>query len=158
MTKRHRLAPAIAAALILSGCADKDWTLLSELSGTAAPRPEPAPIPSKKPDPRTPPPRVATAPGAAQVVAVDPARFVGLNMASARTLVGNPHAVRNEGLAVVWAYKVPICSLEIFFYSDIQSQALHALQYTLMDAKGAAVADTERCMRAIQAARTDASG
>ncbi|HYM32371.1 MAG TPA: hypothetical protein VEU47_13785 [Candidatus Cybelea sp.] len=62
---------------------------------------------------------------------LDPGILVGLAPEQAETILGKPTAVREEPPATVWAYKLPGCSLELFFYPEVATKQPRALAYTV---------------------------
>lgn len=60
-------------------------------------------------------------------------------------------------MSLIWVYERPECSLQIYFYPDIQTREFHALQYEFKDAQGTKLEDDQLCIKHIRAVRNDGS-
>ncbi len=101
-----------------------------------------------------PPPKRPPLPKLAETVIVEPADLVGFDFSSVLQVLRKPDTVQSNALSVVWTYTEPSCTLQLFFYPDIQTKIFHLLKH---DLKGAADGGTERnaCMRDIMAMKND---
>lgn len=103
--------------------------------------------------PATPPKRVPL-PKLAEPVVVAPADLVGFDFSSVLQVLRKPDTVQSSALSIVWTYSEPNCTLQLFFYPDIQTKIFHLLKH---DLKSAADGPAERnaCMRDIMAVKND---
>ncbi|MBI4182584.1 MAG: hypothetical protein HY521_01145 [Proteobacteria bacterium] len=62
---------------------------------------------------------------------LEPQALVGLDPEQAEFILGRPSDVRQEPPATVWTYRSGSCTLDLFFYADIQSRALKSLAFDL---------------------------
>ena len=122
-----------------------------EMPRMASRTPNPKDIPTRKP--ATLPKRVPL-PKLAEPVVVAPADLVGFDFSSVLQVLRKPDTVQSSALSIVWTYSEPTCTLQLFFYPDIQTKIFHLLKH---DLKGAADGGTERnaCMRDIMAVKSD---
>src|SRR5579883_753204 len=95
------------------------------------------------PPPRKPaPPVIAAAPAEtvarlpapdASTTATDPAqgfdRIIGLDQPHLAAMLGEPRTRAESPPATIWRYSAPGCDLDVYFYLDLQSQAMRALHY-----------------------------
>ena len=142
-------------------------------TGEAAPRAKPAPpkapgrttAPSTSPSDAPPPP------------VLDPANIVGLGERDAEQLFGPPHFVFREQPAIRWHYVSKACTLDLFFFEDLETRARKILAYDVGDASSNApepngsqstagtpernTAEKEKrlkaCAKSIQAERNDST-
>jgi len=79
-----------------------------------------------------PPPAVRARPpkAAKKGLAFDPTMLVGLGPEAIDRMLGKPVGTRQEATTVEWIYRGG-CSLRIFFYPDIATGTLRALQYDI---------------------------
>jgi len=138
----------------------------SSPTGAAAPRAKPAPPagPDRgKARPATPPPPVLNGDS-----------LVGLGEADAELLFGEPHFIIRQEPAIRWHYVSKTCTLDLFFFEDLESRARKILAY---DVGNASQSGTERpappdtperdtaekatrlkaCAKSIQAERNDST-
>lgn len=175
---------AALAMLLLSGCATLDLfdsmgqgdtsdqtaatfdpeagaRTSSHPTGDASPRAKPAP-PTVSPKPMT---DIATAP----IPKLDPGRVVGLNEIDAERLFGAPHFVIHQQPATRWHYVSATCTLDLFFFEDLETRARRILAYDVGTAapnisgdadKGTETTDRglKECATSIQAERNDSTG
>ena len=118
--------------------------------------------PTQTATPRRPPPtRQASVqpppPASAQPRAVEPAELVGYNFDSVLTVLRQPDAVERNALSVVWTYAGSDCTLQLFFYPDIQTAVFRLLKYELKRASGERLNDSGACMQPLMAMRKDGS-
>jgi len=160
---------ALAAfALALAGCVA---TPPPPQPQAALPPPPAAPLP--KPPPRKPPapsaaaataaaepptaspappaPEVAELPPPAPTVAPPPAppaprldRLIGLNQPEVAQILGEPKSRAEAPPATIWRYDGSDCALDVYFYLDLQSQAMRALHYEVRS-HDAAERSAQRC-------------
>lgn len=73
-----------------------------------------------------------------------PNDLVGRDEAAVSTMIGQPASTRNDGSAMIWSYRAAGCSLDVFFFLDVQSNTRRVLSYDLKaDSTDADAAD--RC-------------
>jgi hypothetical protein len=98
----------------------------------------PPPRPTRKPAP--PPPQVAAVspPGAGPSPApdaesasqpIDPQQVIGLDEGNAAELLGPPEQSKESPPATIWHYVTRDCEIDVYFYLDLQSRVMRALQY-----------------------------
>ena len=167
----------IPSVLILAGCSTMRGAKPDETVGktTSAPEPLvppafrlpeiPAPemprLASRVPKTKDSPPRKKPAPlkapplpKPAQPLVLAPADLVGFDFSSVLQLLRRPDTVRTNALSIVWTYSEPSCTLQLFFYPDIQTRIFRLLKH---DLKSGTDGEAERkaCMRDIMAMKTD---
>ena len=117
----------------------------------------PAPVVTPR---RPPPTRQASVQPAAPPATprtVEPAELVGYNFDSVLAVLRQPDAVEKNALSVVWTYAGSDCTLQLFFYPDIQTAVFRLLKYELKRASGERVNDSGVCMQPLMAMRKDGS-
>lgn len=115
-----RLRGLLFALLVfqLAGCENiEEKQPVLELETATIP---PAP---KLPEATKPPPRPR------QVARFDPETLIGLNEQQTADLLGRPAAITDKSPATVWEYQGRGCSLDVFFFMDLDSQRFRALSY-----------------------------
>ena len=112
-------------------------------------RPRPAQRPPATPASIVPP---ALTP---QVQPIAPATLVGFSFDSVLEVLRMPDTVEKNALSVVWTYAEADCTLQLYFYPDIQTTIFHVLKYDLKSAKGEKLSDTGACMQPLMAMRKD---
>jgi len=102
----------------------------------------------------TPAPKRVPLPKLAEPAVVAPADLVGFDFSAVLQVLRKPDSVQSSALSIVWTYSEPSCTLQLFFYPDIQTKVFHLLKH---DLKGAADGSAERdaCMRDIMVAKND---
>ena len=95
-------------------------------TGEATPRAKPAPPNAPK--------RTTTPSDAPPPPVLDPANIVGLGESDAEKLFGPPHFVIREQPAIRWHYVSKTCTLDLFFFEDIETRARKILAYDVGDA------------------------
>ena len=136
---------------------------MAEMQATAEP-----PAASETPRARTvaprrpPPTRQASvqppnAPAQAAPRTVEPAELVGFNFDSVLTVLRQPDAVERNALSVVWTYAGSDCTLQLYFYPDIQTAVFRLLKYELKGSTGEKLNDGGACMQPMMAMRKDGS-
>ena len=118
--------------------------------------------PARNAMPRRPaPPRQASAqpvnPPAAAPRTVEPAELVGYNFDSVLAVLRQPDTVERNALSVVWTYAGSDCTLQLFFYPDIQTTVFRLLKYELKGTSGEKLNDGGTCMQPMMATRKDGS-
>jgi hypothetical protein len=133
---RARLAvlPAAACLLALAGCEQFPFSF-----GTPAPAEVAAVSTLPPPPPRKPPPPAPVVPvpvrlpeppaPAAPVSGFD--RLIGLDQPRLTALLGEPRQRAEAPPATIWRYLGQACELDVYFYFDLQSQAMRALHYEI---------------------------
>jgi len=116
---------------------------------TAVPR-RPAPSRQASVQPSNPP--VSAAPRT-----VEPAELVGYNFDSVLAVFRQPDAVEKNALSVVWTYAGSDCTLQLFFYPDIQTAVFRLLKYELKGNSGEKLNESGACMQPMMAMRKDGS-
>jgi hypothetical protein len=104
-------------------------------AGAPLPRPAPEPFPMQ----------------------LDPGILIGLAPEQAELMMGRPTEVRDEPPATVWAYKSGDCTLEVFFYQEVETRQPRALAYHV---EGKDQSDTAKqaCFSRIRMARRERQG
>jgi hypothetical protein len=158
------LLAAVLGSLPLGGCAEKpDNRVLQpsiasvapdESSGPVIDNTRPPILPSVRRSRSKPVARVASEKFARKAARLDPNTLVGLAPDAIDRILGSPTGVRAEAMTVEWTYVRPSCSLIIFFYPDIVTGALRALNYTLGDVNGR-VGASQACVDFLMVARSD---
>jgi hypothetical protein len=134
----------------------------AETPAPAAPTTAPPETPAK-----TPPARTATVePGQAHAaplprplpepfpLQLDPGILVGLGPEQTEVMMGRPIEVRDEPPATVWTYKSGDCTLEVFFYPEVETREPRALAYAVAG-KDQSDAAKQACFARIRTARRD---
>jgi len=121
-----------------------------------APRPR-ATMPPARPRtaPRPPATPASIVPPALTVQPIAPATLVGFSFDSVLEVLRMPDTVEKNALSVVWTYAEADCTLQLYFYPDIQTTIFHVLKYDLKSAKGEKLSDTGACMQPLMAMRKD---
>jgi hypothetical protein len=114
----------------------------------AMPR-RPAPNRQASAQPTNPP---ATAPRT-----IEPSELVGYNFDSVLAVLRQPDAVERNALSVVWTYSGSDCTLQLYFYPDIQTAVFRLLKYELKRSSGERLNDGGACMQPMMAMRKDGS-
>ena len=85
------------------------------------------------------------------VAPIDPRSIIGKSQGEAAAMLGQPSAIQNSPPATIWQYRTDVCVLDVFFYMDMGTNSLRALDY---DARlpDAAASDESigRCMGLVQ--------
>jgi hypothetical protein len=100
------------------------------------------------------PPKRPPLPKLAEPVAVAPADLVGLDFSSVLQVLRKPDTVQSSALSIVWTYSEPNCTLQLFFYPDIQTKIFRLLKHDLQSAADGA-AERNACMRDIMVVKND---
>ena len=83
-----------------------------------------------------------------------PATLVGFDYAGVLKVLRKPDSTQNSALSVVWVYADSDCTLQLFFYPDIETKTFHLLKYDLKNSEGERL-DGGACMQQFVAMRTD---
>lgn len=139
--------PAVQPALRLPTAPEPEMPkLASRIPKTkdSAPKKKPAPL-------KAPPLKLA------EPLVLAPADLVGFDFSSVLQVLRRPDTVRTNALSIVWTYSEPSCTLQLFFYPDIQTRIFRLLKH---DLRSATDGEPERkaCMRDIMAMKTDEPG
>jgi hypothetical protein len=166
MTSRLLAAICLALAVILPGCAALEqaatyWSAddalavapedmaASELERGLAPA-APAAVPPPAPPAAAQPPRPTPKP--VELARTTPSakleRVFGLSLGETRALLGTPYLQREAPPAKVLAYDGKICTLNVFFYLDLDSGRYRALSYEIKGGDGSEPAK-QRCLSEI---------
>ena len=127
----------------------------SEPPAAAPPVPAVAPrrpAPTRQASAQPPAPPASAAPRT-----VEPGELVGYNFDSVLAVLRQPDAVEKNALSVVWTYAGSDCTLQLFFYPDIQTAVFRLLKYELKRASGEKLNDGGACMQPMMAMRKDGS-
>lgn len=103
----------------------------AETQSAEAPSPETAPVetaPVETAATEARPPQTAPT-ETASVEAANPDRLIGLDQAQTKALLGEPKVRTELSPATIWRYVGQNCELEVYFYLDLQSRVMRALQY-----------------------------
>jgi hypothetical protein len=84
---------------------------------------------------------------------VEPAELVGFNFDSVLEVLRQPDAVEKNALSVVWTYAGSDCTLQLYFYPDIQTAVFRLLKYELKDSSGGKLNGGGACMQPMMASR-----
>lgn len=146
----NRIGPSLAVvavaglSLAATGC-----DLLPAAHAPPPPPPQaeaPVALPQRlpPPPPRKPTPPVAMAVPAETVAPLPPSdtpptpptdpaqgfdRIIGLDQAHLAAMLGEPRTRAESPPATIWRYSAEGCDLDVYFYLDLQSQAMRALHY-----------------------------
>jgi hypothetical protein len=96
-----------------------------EASPGVAASPGPAPSPAPQQLTALPPP--APAPGLPPAGNLD--RLIGLDQPHVAGILGSPRSRAESPPATIWRFGGANCDLDVYFYLDLQSQAMRALHY-----------------------------
>jgi hypothetical protein len=88
---------------------------------------------------------------------VEPAELVGFNFDSVLAVLRQPDTVERNALSVVWTYAGSDCTLQLYFYPDIQTAVFRLLKYELKGSGGEKLNDGGACMQPMMAMRKDGS-
>lgn len=136
MTLSNQIRPsaptvvAICFAMALAGC-----QLFQPPPPAPLPPPPREPAVSERlppPPPRKPAPPAALArltPPAAPAAPSGPDRLIGLDQPAVAELLGEPRSRAEAPPATIWRYGDNDCEVDVYFYLDLQSQAMRALHY-----------------------------
>lgn len=113
----------------------------------AAPR---RPAPTRQASAQPPSPPASAAPRT-----VEPADLVGFNFDSVLGVLRQPDAVERNALSVVWTYAGSECTLQLYFYPDIQTAVFRLLKYELKRNSGEKLNESGACMQPMMAMRKD---
>jgi len=157
-----------AVALALAGCVATPPSSPPQAALPSAPTaPLPKPPPRKPLPPNAAPaaaaeePAAAPAPPAPEVAALPPPapvqppsapaaplprldRLIGLNQPEVAQILGEPKSRAEAPPATIWRYDGSDCALDVYFYLDLQSQAMRALHYEVRS-HDAAERSAQRC-------------
>jgi hypothetical protein len=95
----------------------------------------------------------ATPPVVSPPRAVEPADLVGFNFDSVLEVLRQPDAVEKNALSVVWTYAGSDCTLQLYFYPDIQTAVFRLLKYELKDSSGGKLNGGGACMQPMMASK-----
>jgi hypothetical protein len=148
--RRHvRQAATLLALILLTGCSALDYldtwgrdtsgdqtdAIFDPDAGIRTPAsPTGEATPRAKPAPPKAPKRTTTPSDAPPPPVLDPANIVGLGESDAEKLFGPPHFVIREQPAIRWHYVSKTCTLDLFFFEDIETRARKILAYDVGDA------------------------
>lgn len=170
------------AGIFLAGCSTLPWSkpkAVSVVVTEPAPPPPmevltsdltppaivtaPAPAPRRQANAGRPPARLRGGISPATPVPLKPAEpeirpgeLVGLEFAGVLKVLRKPDTVHDAVLPVVWSYAEADCTLQLYFYPDIQTTRFHLLKYDLKDAAAQEASDTAGCMRRFAVTGSDA--
>jgi len=158
-----------AVALALAGCVAAPPPPPQAALPPPPAAPLPKPPPRKPPPPSAAPavaatepaatPSTASAPSTPEVAALPPPteppitpaapaprldRIIGLNQPEVAQLLGEPKSRAEAPPAIIWRYDGADCALDVYFYLDLQSQAMRALHYEVRS-HDAAERSAQRC-------------
>lgn len=86
-------------------------------------------------------------PAEPDTAAVMPSSLVGYDFPAVLKVLRRPDTVQNSALSIVWTYAQPDCTLQLYFYPDIQTRIFHLLKFDLKDGNGEKPSDTSSCMK-----------
>ena len=79
--------------------------------------------------------------------------LVGSNFDSVLAVLRRPDMVERNALSVVWTYSGSDCTLQLYFYPDIQTSVFRLLKYELKGTGGEKLNDGTACMQPMMALR-----
>lgn len=160
----RRRAPAMLAsclALMLAAC---------DLFQPAPAPPPPPPLAPQASEHLPPPPRRKPRPPTAVARLVAPGgegvrvgldRLIGLDQPEVADMLGEPESRAEAPPATIWRYAGAGCEVDVYFYLDLQSQAMRALHYEVRS-HDQSERSQQRCYDALRSERRahgdDASG
>jgi len=101
------------------------------------------------------PPRKPAPPKEAEVPAIAPGELVGSDFTSVLQVLRRPDTVQSSALSVVWTYSQAECTVQLYFYPDIQTKVFRLLKYDLKSEAGEKSADRSACLHDIMAVKND---
>jgi hypothetical protein len=130
---------ALAASVIVAGCSYLPFSAQHNAPATevAAAPAFPPPPPHKPPTPGAPgPPGAPATPAVVRLPdAPEPPppggfdRLIGLDQPQLTAVLGEPVKRADEAPATIWYYTGQACDLDVYFYFNLESQAMRALHY-----------------------------
>jgi hypothetical protein len=75
-------------------------------------------------------------------------RLIGLDQPQIAAVLGEPQSRADAPPATIWRYSGAHCEIDIYFYLDLQSQAMRALHYEVK-AHDLSERSAQRCYRAL---------
>lgn len=75
--------------------------------------------------------------------------LIGADFAAILNVFRAPDTVQKNALYVVWVYSPPGCTLQLFFYPDIQTTQFHLLKYDLKSTVRETATAGPECMQGI---------
>jgi hypothetical protein len=91
------------------------------------------------------------------VPTVEPGELVGADFTSVLQVLRKPDTVQNNALSVVWTYSQAECTVQLFFYPDIQTKIFRLLKYDLKNDAGEKLADRSACLHEIMVKNDDSA-
>jgi hypothetical protein len=122
------------------------------MEAPAVAAPEQPRVVSNMPGPRMPGNARRAAP---RPPALMPADLVGFDFVSVLRILKKPDAVQTNALFVLWTYTRPSCTLQLYFYPEIQTKVFRLLKTDLKSETGARLASPGNCMRDMLVAGSD---
>jgi len=101
------------------------------------------------------PPKRPAPPKEAEIPVIAPGELVGSDFTSVLLVLRRPDTVQTSALSVVWTYSPPECTVQLFFYPDIQTKVFRLLKYDLKSDAGEKSADRSACLHDIMAVKND---
>jgi hypothetical protein len=89
------------------------------------------------------------------VPTIAPGELVGSDFNSVLQVLRKPDMVQSSALFVVWTYSQAACTLQLFFYPDIQTKIFRLLKYDLKSDAGEKTADRSACLHDMMAVKND---
>src|SRR3546814_3275698 len=134
----HLVPALLAVAAIASACA-RDPGPLAATPGRLPDSPIGVPrAPETKPEPPTHPSLAANHPdpdGALNDLEIQPEResesLIGLDEAAMRERFGDPLLIEEQPPGIRWQYASADCTIQVFFFMEVQSQQLRVLSYEI---------------------------
>jgi hypothetical protein len=127
----------------------------NEPPATSTTPPTPMAAPRRPAPPRQASLQPPTPPASATPRTVEPADLVGFNFDSVLGVLRQPDAVEKNALSVVWTYAGSDCTLQLYFYPDIQTAVFRLLKYELKGTSGEKLNESGACMQPMMAMRKD---
>jgi hypothetical protein len=93
-------------------------------------------------------------PKQAEPMVLAPADLVGFDFSSVLQVLRRPDTVQSSSVSIVWTYSEPSCTLQLYFYPDIQTKVFRLLKHDLKSAADGA-AERNACMRDIMVVKND---
>jgi hypothetical protein len=130
-TRIRATGPAVLAsclALTLGACAVFQPAARTEPAPVVTPAvSETPPPPPRKPRPPVPSLARLTTPATEAPESLD--RLIGLDQSHIADVLGEPESRAEAPPATIWRYVGAHCAIDIYFYLDLQSQAMRVLHY-----------------------------
>lgn len=141
------LLPMIAVAASCATQAPEDLTASTSKSAAIGNPPAPGHKPAPPPGPLT-----ADAAHALNELEIKPERepetIIGLDEASLRARLGEPHLIEEQPPGIRWQYGATDCTVQVFFFMEVETQKLRVLSYDVTGTGDVAQSE-QQCLAAL---------